>query len=159
MNKKLLLPFFHFFWLFCSSSASSSPTMLFCDLISFVAVCFDSFLFILCVSTTVLFFFFNICLLWGFGEGNGNPIFLPRKSHGQRSLTGYSPWGHKELDMTEPLNHHYEAFKIHLTVVTVYFKLMTTLITYKSSSFLLPPSIWHTLCYQFHKSFYIKSIH
>ena len=24
------------------------------------------------------------------------PIFLPGKSHGQRSLVGYSPWGHKE---------------------------------------------------------------
>ena len=24
--------------------------------------------------------------------------------HGQRSLVGYSPWGHKELDMTEQLN-------------------------------------------------------
>ena len=24
-------------------------------------------------------------------------------AHGQRSLAGYSPWGHKELDMTEPL--------------------------------------------------------
>ena len=23
------------------------------------------------------------------------PVFLPRKSHGQRSLAGYSPWGHK----------------------------------------------------------------
>ena len=36
------------------------------------------------------------------GEGNGNPlpVFLPGKSHGQRSLAGYSPWGHKELDMT-----------------------------------------------------------
>ena len=29
------------------------------------------------------------------------PIFLPGESHGQRSLAGYSPWGHKELDMTE----------------------------------------------------------
>ena len=29
------------------------------------------------------------------------PVFLPGKSHGQRSLEGYSPWGHKELDMTE----------------------------------------------------------
>ena len=28
------------------------------------------------------------------------PVFLPGKSHGQRSLVGYSPWGHKELDMT-----------------------------------------------------------
>ena len=29
-----------------------------------------------------------------------NPVFLPGKSHGQRSLAGYSPWGHKELHMT-----------------------------------------------------------
>ena len=29
------------------------------------------------------------------------PVFLPRKFHGQRSLGGYSPWGLKELDMTE----------------------------------------------------------
>ena len=27
-------------------------------------------------------------------------IFLPGKSHGQRSIAGYSPWGHKESDMT-----------------------------------------------------------
>ena len=28
------------------------------------------------------------------GEGNGNPlVFLPGKSHGQRSLAGHSPWG------------------------------------------------------------------
>ena len=26
---------------------------------------------------------------------------LTWKSHGQRSLVGYSPWGHRELDMTE----------------------------------------------------------
>ena len=33
------------------------------------------------------------------GEGNGNPysIFLPEKHHGQRSLAGYSPWGHKRV--------------------------------------------------------------
>ena len=31
------------------------------------------------------------------------PVFLPGESHGQRSLAGYSPWGHKELDMTERL--------------------------------------------------------
>ena len=24
------------------------------------------------------------------------PVFLPGESHGQRSWTGYSPWGHKE---------------------------------------------------------------
>ena len=36
------------------------------------------------------------------GEGHGNPLlFLPGESHGERSLTGFSPWGHKESDMTE----------------------------------------------------------
>ena len=30
-------------------------------------------------------------------------IFLPGEFHGQRSLAGYSPWGHKESDMTEQL--------------------------------------------------------
>ena len=28
-------------------------------------------------------------------------VFLPREFHGQRSLVGYSPWGHKESNMTE----------------------------------------------------------
>ena len=32
------------------------------------------------------------------------PVFLPAKSHRQRSLVGYSPWGHKESDMTERLH-------------------------------------------------------
>ena len=29
------------------------------------------------------------------------PVFLPGESLEQRSLLGYSPWGHRELDMTE----------------------------------------------------------
>ena len=29
------------------------------------------------------------------------PVLLPGKSHGQRSLVGYSPCDHKELDTTE----------------------------------------------------------
>ena len=31
------------------------------------------------------------------------PVFLPRESHGQKSLVGYRPWGHKESDITEQL--------------------------------------------------------
>ena len=31
---------------------------------------------------------------------------MPGKSHGQRSLVGYSPWGRKELDTTEQLHTH-----------------------------------------------------
>ena len=29
------------------------------------------------------------------------PVLLPGKSHGQRSLADYSPWGQKESDTTE----------------------------------------------------------
>ena len=45
---------------------------------------------------------------WGRSPGEGDPVFLPGESHGQRSLVGYTPWGHKELDMTEQLS---TAFK------------------------------------------------
>ena len=38
------------------------------------------------------------------------PVFLPGEFHGQRSLAGYSPQGHKELDTTEWLTHtHYKV--------------------------------------------------
>ena len=34
-------------------------------------------------------------------EMEPTPVFLPGKFHGWRSLEDYSPWGHKESDMTE----------------------------------------------------------
>ena len=34
------------------------------------------------------------------------PIFLPGKSHGQRSLVGYSPWSYRGLYMTEWWSRH-----------------------------------------------------
>ena len=37
------------------------------------------------------------------GAWQPTPVFLPGKSHGQRSLVGYSPQGHKELDVTEAM--------------------------------------------------------
>ena len=37
------------------------------------------------------------------------PVLLPGKSHGWRSLVGYSPWGHEESDTTELL-HFYFSF-------------------------------------------------
>ena len=36
------------------------------------------------------------------------PVLLPGKFHGWRSLVGYNPWGHKELDSTEWL--HFLSF-------------------------------------------------
>ena len=37
------------------------------------------------------------------------PVFLPGKSHGQRSLVGYSPWGHKRVgrDWVTKEQHNY----------------------------------------------------
>ena len=41
------------------------------------------------------------------GGGNGNPLqhSCLKLSREQRSLAGYSPWGHKELDMIEMIEH------------------------------------------------------
>ena len=47
------------------------------------------------------------------GEGNGNPLQYSclEKSHGQRTLVGYSPWDPKELDTTKWL--HFLSFTFH----------------------------------------------
>ena len=41
------------------------------------------------------------------GEGHGNPLQDSRleNPHGQRSLAGYSAYGHKESDMTKATEH------------------------------------------------------
>ena len=46
------------------------------------------------------------------------PIFLPGKSLGQRSLVGYSWWGHKELDVTEWLNMQKQSICL-LNIVSI----------------------------------------
>ena len=58
-------------------------------------------------------------------EWQPTPVTLPGKSHGQRSLAGYSPWGHKELDTTQQLNDNnktkastYVAAALHLRLFT-----------------------------------------
>ena len=43
-------------------------------------------------------------LCWGDplkNEMASPPVFMPGESHGQKSLAGYSTWGHKALDMVE----------------------------------------------------------
>ena len=48
------------------------------------------------------------------------PVFLPGESHGQRSLVGYSPWGHKESDMTEQLTHTHTHRHTHTHTHTLW---------------------------------------
>ena len=40
------------------------------------------------------------------------PVFLPVKSHGQRSLVGYSTWGCNESDKTERINTAQNPFQL-----------------------------------------------
>ena len=50
------------------------------------------------------------CRKWLYGPWMGKilwrrkwqptPVFFPEKSHGQRSLVGYTPWGHKETQLS-----------------------------------------------------------
>ena len=37
-------------------------------------------------------------------NGQPNPVFLPGKFHGQRSLAGYNPWGRKDSNRNEQLS-------------------------------------------------------
>ena len=41
-----------------------------------------------------------------------NPVFLPGNPHGQRSLVGYSPWSHKESDITEHTHTEYQKIQV-----------------------------------------------
>ena len=49
----------------------------------------------------------SVCLRWQRRQWHPNPVLLPGKSHGWRSLVGYSPWSHEDLDMTEQLHFHF----------------------------------------------------
>ena len=44
------------------------------------------------------------------------PVFLPGELHGQRSLEGYSPFGHKELDSTQQLTLSWATWFEHVWV-------------------------------------------
>ena len=51
------------------------------------------------------------------------PVFLPRESHGQRSLASYSAWGCKETDMTEHIytyTHTHTHTHTHTAPFTTY---------------------------------------
>ena len=45
----------------------------------------------------------------GVGKWQPTPVLLPGKSHGRRSVVGYSPQGRKELDTTEQLHFHFHV--------------------------------------------------
>ena len=46
------------------------------------------------------------------------PVLLPGKSHGWRSLLGYSPWGQEESDLTERLHFHFHFHALEKEMAT-----------------------------------------
>ena len=52
----------------------------------------------------------------GEGKWQPTPVFLPGESRGRRSLGGYSPRGHKELDTTEWLHFHFLIVKFPISI-------------------------------------------
>ena len=72
------------------------------------------------------------------------PVLLPGKSHGWRSLMGYSPWGRKESDTTERLHFHFL-----LVQRSCLFSFSLFFLPLFSFLFTLPfPSV-HFVCYRF----------
>jgi len=67
-------------------------------------------------------------------EWQPTPLFLSGKSTGQRSLAGCSPWGHKELDMTEHTHTHTHTHKL-LTQVTTWMHIKNIWLKEASLSF------------------------
>ena len=59
--------------------------------------------FMIYVSQIIMLYTLN--LEWLF-----TPILLPGEYHGWRNLAGYSPYGHKEVDMIERLTHTHLKF-------------------------------------------------
>ena len=50
-------------------------------------------------------------------------VFLPQKSHGQRSLADYSRWGHKESDMSDQpstYTHTHTHTHTHTSIISVF---------------------------------------
>ena len=71
----------------------------FLGLCVYLLIAFDSHQTIVPIKTSGHIFLINQYV----PKWQSTPVFLPGKSHGQRSLTGYRLWGRKESDTTEQL--------------------------------------------------------
>ena len=94
------------------------------------------------------------------------PVLLPGKSHGRRSVAGYSPWGLKESDTTERLHFtfatSYSTSDIlhHLlcrhVLVTNYIKLKINLLCIFKA--VIDIALWSPLCQDHQKMAWVCSV-
>ena len=76
------------------------------------------------------------------------PVFLPGKSHGQKSLVGYSPWSPKESNTTDPAHTHHLPRLLILSLVTPCPVHPTPQPTKKINRLFLPQMLLkHTFCW------------
>ena len=92
------------------------------------------------------------------GEGHGIPLQYSclENPHGQRSLGGYSPRGHKELDMTERPNNH--KYAIQQTCNSAWCEMLSVFL---GRLWLIKPLIgnfYHSLLFEMLISFFIYSV-
>ena len=99
LDKHYLFLFYLYIFLFVK--ISSTHYISFCILFfKLIYVSSKSISIIRKVFSFVCWFHDYIVLCWR-RKWQPTPVFLPRESHGQWYLVGYSPWGHKEWDTTE----------------------------------------------------------
>ena len=72
---------------------------------------------IYCTLFLLDFFDFAYGCIWR-RQWHPTPVLLPGKSHGQRSLVGYNPWGCEASDTTERLHSHFSLSGIGEEVAT-----------------------------------------
>ena len=134
------------------------------------------------VNTSIISHIYHLFIYLGKGEGNGRGwdgwIASPTQwtwiwansvdSGGQRSLVCYSPWGHKESDMTELLNNNkfilVQTLKFYsLNKFQSYNAALSTIVTVLYIRYIYPPapSKHHSILrfYEFNFLFFLAVWH
>ena len=75
-----------------------------------------------------------------------SPVFLTEKFHGQRSLAGYSPWGHKELNMCDWLSTQTAIFYFaQIYIYILGFQWMGSIFFFLLNFLATLHGIWHLI--------------
>ena len=95
LGEKMSIQRFAFFFVSCCLPLLPGHLSLYCRNMSTFFICLIMFVFSLEVTFSSL-----LPLMWR-RKWQFTSVLLPGKSHRQRRVVGYSPWGCKESDMTE----------------------------------------------------------
>ena len=94
------------------------------------------------------------------GGGHDNPLQYSclENPHGQRSLVGYSPWGHKESDMTEKLSiAQHKLYEHYTNSYTFLFHHWRTMMVNSIKTQIIITKIFYFKCQTFKQNFQYHS--